>query len=266
MKYSEIIPHYIDITDNRQRIVFYDNLRLSGKKIKTVSVLSTAGGATLPTGRQIVPTSALYGFYLVLVNRSREIVSQIPLSELAEMEEKGNPLDLAGNEIDISSCYVMQPVPDSNLIGESILLNFCVAPNNSDELTGYIDHIAVNVKPNSGTYSRIYFPDQQSFINRRLIAITSVKATAATPDGYTNYFSGASQAGQPTVTLIDTAGRMVTDSLPLSLLSEFSAPVGFNRYKFDGCNIDWARSFVELNGTTAAETQLYFNLSLTKNW
>ena len=266
MKYSEIIPHYIDITDNRQRIVFYDNLRLSGKKIKTVSVLSTAGGATLPTGRQIVPSSAIYGFYLVLVNRSREIINQIPLSEIAEMEEKGFPLDLFGNEIDISSCYVMQPVPDTNLVGYSILLNFCISPNNNDELKGYIDHIAVNVKPNSGNYARIYFPDQQSFIGRRLLAITSIKATAATPDGYTNYYSGALAAGQPTVTLIDTDGRMITDSLPLSLITDFTAPVGFNRYQFDGSKIDWARSFVEINGTTAAETQLFFNLSLTKNW
>lgn len=264
MKYSEIIPHYIDIKDDSQRIVLSENLRLSGKKIAAISVWGLSS-TQLPTGKRLIGDNDLRGFYLVLVNRSREILSCVPLSDIAEKEEYGAPLELFGNTVDISSCYIMQPNPDNSLIGFSILLNFCITTNNTDELQGLTDHISVTISPNAGNFARIYFPDQQSFVGRRLLSISTSSGPIKTPDGYMNYLK-ESPTGEPTVTLIDTTGRMVTDALPISLINSDYPVVGFNRYQFDGQNIDWARSFVELNGTTTTDTQLFFNLSLTKNW
>ena len=71
----------------------------------------------------------------------------------------------------------------------------------------------------------------------------------------------------PTVTLVDTNGRMVTDKLPIAQIAPFKNgiyPVFFDEFEFDGVNIDWARSFLSVEGVIGE--QLLFNVTLTKNW
>jgi hypothetical protein len=70
------------------------------------------------------------------------------------------------------------------------------------------------------------------------------------------------------VTLVDTKGKLVTDHLPITCLTEFSQlgnQVFYNDFVFDGVEIDWARSFISADNVSG-NSEFFFNLMLTKNW
>lgn len=278
---SEIVPHYVDITDNSQRISFVENLRLSGKKIEWLTIVNPYKGEGLThysqtaDGKTILQDpNELRNSYLVLVNKSREIINRVSLMDIILRETEGNPLQLRGNEIDISSSYLMRANPQSTSVGSTIIFNFGVSSNKSTEELMSIkentfeDYIGVVVPSYSG-YRDIYFPDQQSFRNRKLTGINLVNCDI-TPDMYNSAFAFQAEdySTLPLVTLIDTKGKLVTDHLAITSITETTTlgqTVFFDSFAFDGVEIDWARSFISTSDS-APGTQFFFNLRLTKNW
>lgn len=277
---SEIIPHYVDILDNSQRITFVENLRLSGKEIEFVEVFDFYAGqghyTTLTDGTVLnVDDTELRNTWLVLVNQSREIINRISFIDILERQRNGNPLSLKGSNVDISSSYVMRSNPQNNSVGTTLLLLFGIKSTKTAEQlqtivkNSVVDNIAVTIDNVNGGYKNIYFPDQQSFRNRLLTSISVVDCNV-TPDGYISACNWSSENYDncPVVTLIDTTGKMITDKLPISQIMSVStngAPVFFNEFVFDGVAIDWARSFISVDGNIFGD-QLFFNVTLTKNW
>ena len=273
----EIIPHYIAINDNSQRITLIENLRLSGKDIEFVEVFDyTAGEAhynTLSDGTVLnVDEEELTNTWLVLVNKSREIINRVSFTDILQRQLHGCPLSLKGLQIDISSSYIMRTSPKAASVGTTLLLLFGISSTRTDEeikaiqKEAFVDNIAVQV--DGSGYRNVYFPDQQSFRNRLLTKIEVVKCDI-TPDGYISAFAMRAENYDncPTVTLVDTNGRMVTDKLPNAQIAPFkngNYPVFFDEFEFDGVNIDWARSFLSVDGVIGE--QLLFNVTLTKNW
>lgn len=277
---SEIIPHYVEIKDAAQRITFVENLRLSGKKIEWVEVFDYHVGQgyydRLSDGTVLnVDEEELNNTWLVLVNQSREIINRISFTDILARQRQGTPLSLKGMPVDISSSYVMRTNPQNASPGTTLLLLFGIESQKDLELlqkikkNSFVDNIAVTFDETLSGYKNIYFPDQQSFRGRLLTNINVVRCDI-TPDGYTSAVStGAETNVCPTLTLVDVAGKLVTDKLPIANIMPFSAgyvyPVFFNEFSFDGVNIDWARSFVSVDSSVGGQ-QLYFNVSLTKNW
>lgn len=278
---SEIIPHYVEIKDAAQRITFVENLRLSGKKIEWVEVFDYHAGQqhydTLCDGTVLnVDEEELTNTWLVLVNQSREIISRISFTDIQARQRQGTPLSLKGMPVDISSSYVMRTNPQNASTGTTLLLLFGIESQKTLEdlqqikKNSFVDNIAVTFDENLQGYKNIYFPDQQSFRGRLLTNINVVRCDV-TPDGYPSAvsFRGETYDTCPMVTLVDVAGKLVTDKLPIANIMPFSDgsgyPVFFNEFSFDGVNIDWARSFVSVDSGVGGQ-QLYFNVSLTKNW
>ena len=166
----------------------------------------------------------------------------------------------------------MRTSPKAASVGTTLLLLFGISSTRTDEeikaiqKEAFVDNIAVQV--DGSGYRNVYFPDQQSFRNRLLTKIEVVKCDI-TPDGYISAFAMRAENYDkcPTVTLVDTNGRMVTDKLPIAQIAPFKNgiyPVFFDEFEFDGVNIDWARSFLSVDGVIGE--QLLFNVTLTKNW
>lgn len=277
---SEIVPHYVEIKDAAQRITFVENLRLSGKKIEWVEVFDYHAGQgyfdRLCDGTVLnVDEDELNNTWLVLVNQSREIINRVSFSDILARQRQGTPLSLKGMPVDISSSYVMRTNPQNASPGTTLLLLFGIESNKTlEELqqikkNSFVDNIAVTFDETLSGYKNIYFPDQQSFRGRLLTNINVVRCDI-TPDGYTSAVSSSAETNVcPTLTLVDVAGKLVTDKLPIANIMPFSNgyvyPVFFNEFSFDGVNIDWARSFVSVDSGVGGQ-QLYFNVSLTKNW
>lgn len=277
---SEIVPHYVEIKDAAQRITFVENLRLSGKKIEWVEVFDYHAGQgyfdRLCDGTVLnVDEEELNNTWLVLVNQSREIINRVSFSDILARQRQGTPLSLKGMPVDISSSYVMRTNPQNASPGTTLLLLFGIESQKTLEdlqqikKNSFIDNIAVTFDETLSGYKNIYFPDQQSFRGRLLTNINVVRCDI-TPDGYTSAVSSSVETNVcPTLTLVDVAGKLVTDKLPIANIMPFSNgyvyPVFFNEFSFDGVNIDWARSFVSVDSGVGGQ-QLYFNVSLTKNW
>lgn len=277
---SEIVPHYVEIKDAAQRITFVENLRLSGKKIEWVEVFDYHAGQgyfdRLSDGTVLnVDEDELNNTWLVLVNQSREIINRVSFSDILARQRQGTPLSLKGIPVDISSSYVMRTNPQNASPGTTILLLFGIESQKTLEdlqqikKNSFFDNIAVTFDETLSGYKNIYFPDQQSFRGRLLTNINVVRCDI-TPDGYTSAVSSSVETNVcPTLTLVDVAGKLVTDKLPIANIMPFSNgyvyPVFFNEFSFDGVNIDWARSFVSVDSGVGGQ-QLYFNVSLTKNW
>lgn len=277
---SEIVPHYVEIKDAAQRITFVENLRLSGKKIEWVEVFDYHAGQgyfdRLCDGTVLnVDEEELNNTWLVLVNQSREIINRVSFSDILARQRQGTPLSLKGMQVDISSSYVMRTNPQEASPGTTLLLLFGVESQKTLEdlqqikKNSFVDNIAVTFDETLSGYKNIYFPDQQSFRGRLLTNINVVRCDI-TPDGYTSAVSSSVETNVcPTLTLVDVAGKLVTDKLPIANIMPFSNgyvyPVFFNEFSFDGVNIDWARSFVSVDSGVGGK-QLYFNVSLTKNW
>lgn len=277
---SEIVPHYVEIKDAAQRITFVENLRLSGKKIEWVEVFDYHAGQgyfdRLCDGTVLnVDEAELNNTWLVLVNQSREIINRVSFSDILARQRQGTPLSLKGMPVDISSSYVMRTNPQNASPGTTLLLLFGIESQKTLEdlqqikKNSFVDNIAVTFDETLSGYKNIYFPDQQSFRGRLLTNINVVRCDI-TPDGYTSAVSSSAETNVcPTLTLVDVAGKLVTDKLPIANIMPFSNgyvyPVFFNEFSFDGVNIDWARSFVSVDSGVGGQ-QLYFNVSLTKNW
>lgn len=277
---SEIVPHYVEIKDAAQRITFVENLRLSGKKIEWVEVFDYHAGQgyfdRLCDGTVLnVDEDELNNTWLVLVNQSREIINRVSFSDILARQRQGTPLSLKGMPVDISSSYVMRTNPQNASTGTTLLLLFGIESKKTLEdlqqikKNSFVDNIAVTFDETLSGYKNIYFPDQQSFRGRLLTNINVVRCDI-TPDGYTSAVSSSAETNVcPTLTLVDVAGKLVTDKLPIANIMPFSNgyvyPVFFNEFSFDGVNIDWARSFVSVDSGVGGQ-QLYFNVSLTKNW
>lgn len=277
---SEIVPHYVEIKDAAQRITFVENLRLSGKKIEWVEVFDYHAGQgyfdRLCDGTVLnVDEGELNNTWLVLVNQSREIINRVSFSDILARQRQGTPLSLKGMPVDISSSYVMRTNPQTASPGTTLLLLFGIESQKTLEdlqqikKNSFVDNIAVTFDQTWSGYKNIYFPDQQSFRGRLLTNINVVRCEV-TPDGYTSAVSSSAGTNVcPTLTLVDVAGKLVTDKLPIANIMPFSTgsgyPVFFNEFSFDGVNIDWARSFVSVDSGDGGQ-QLYFNVSLTKNW
>lgn len=277
---SEIVPHYVEIKDAAQRITFVENLRLSGKKIEWVEVFDYHAGQgyfdRLCDGTVLnVDEGELNNTWLVLVNQSREIINRVSFSDILARQRQGTPLSLKGMPVDISSSYVMRTNPQTASPGTTLLLLFGIESQKPLEdlqqikKNSFVDNIAVTFDQTWSGYKNIYFPDQQSFRGRLLTNINVVRCDV-TPDGYTSAVSSSAGTNVcPTLTLVDVAGKLVTDKLPIANIMPFSTgsgyPVFFNEFSFDGVNIDWARSFVSVDSGDGGQ-QLYFNVSLTKNW
>lgn len=277
---SEIVPHYVEIKDAAQRITFVENLRLSGKKIEWVEVFDyhAAQGYfdRLCDGTVLnVDEEELNNTWLVLVNQSREIINRVSFSDILARQRQGTPISLKGMPVDISSSYVMRTNPQTASPGTTLLLLFGIESQKTLEdlqqikKNSFVDNIAVTFDDTLSGYKNIYFPDQQSFRGRLLTNINVVRCDI-TPDGYTSAVSSSVETNVcPTLTLVDVAGKLVTDKLPIANIMPFSNgyvyPVFFNEFSFDGVNIDWARSFVSVDSGVGGQ-QLYFNVSLTKNW
>lgn len=277
---SEIVPHYVEIKDAAQRITFVENLRLSGKKIEWVEVFDYHAGQgyfdRLCDGTVLnVDEDELNNTWLVLVNQSREIINRVSFSDILARQRQGTPLSLKGMPVDISSSYVMRTNPQNASPGTTLLLLFGIESQKTLEdlqqikKNSFVDNIAVTFDETLSGYKNIYFPDQQSFRGRLLTNINVVRCDI-TPDGYTSAVSSGAETNVcPTLTLVDVAGKLVTDKLPIANIMPFSNgyvyPVFFNEFSFDGVNIDWARSFVSVDSGVGGQ-QLYFNVSLTKNW
>lgn len=277
---SEIVPHYVEIKDAAQRITFVENLRLSGKKIEWVEVFDYHAGQgyfdRLCDGTVLnVDEDELNNTWLVLVNQSREIINRVSFSDILARQRQGTPLSLKGMPVDISSSYVMRTNPQNASPGTTLLLLFGIESQKTLEdlqqikKKSFVDNIAVTFDETLSGYKNIYFPDQQSFRGRLLTNINVVRCDI-TPDGYTSAVSSSAETKVcPTLTLVDVAGKLVTDKLPIANIMPFSNgyvyPVFFNEFSFDGVNIDWARSFVSVDSGVGGQ-QLYFNVSLTKNW
>lgn len=277
---SEIVPHYVEIKDAAQRITFVENLRLSGKKIEWVEVFDYHAGQgyfdRLCDGTVLnVDEEELNNTWLVLVNQSREIINRVSFSDILARQRQGTPLSLKGMPVDISSSYVMRTNPQNASPGTTLLLLFGIESQKDLEIlqkikkNSFVDNIAVTFDETLSGYKNIYFPDQQSFRGRLLTNINVVRCDI-TPDGYTSAVSSSAETNVcPTLTLVDVAGKLVTDKLPIANIMPFSNgyvyPVLFNEFSFDGVNIDWARSFVSVDSGVGGQ-QLYFNVSLTKNW
>lgn len=277
---SEIVPHYVEIKDAAQRITFVENLRLSGKKIEWVEVFDYHAGQgyfdRLCDGTVLnVDEDELNNTWLVLVNQSREIINRVSFSDILARQRQGTPLSLKGMPVDISSSYVMRTNPQNASPGTTLLLLFGIESQKTLEdlqqikKNSFVDNIAVTFDETLTGYKNIYFPDQQSFRGRLLTNINVVRCDI-TPDGYTSAVSSSVETNvSPTLTLVDVAGKLVTDKLPIANIMPFSNgyvyPVFFNEFSFDGVNIDWARSFVSVDSGVGGQ-QLYFNVSLTKNW
>lgn len=277
---SEIIPHYVEIKDAAQRITFVENLRLSGKKIEWVEVFDYRAGQgnfdRLCDGTVLnVDEEELNNTWLVLVNQSREIINRVSFSDILARQRQGTPLSLKGMPVDISSSYVMRTNPQTASPGTTLLLLFGIESQKTLEdlqqikKNSFVDNIAVTFDATWSGYKNIYFPDQQSFRGRLLTNINVVRCDI-TPDGYTSAVSFSAETNVcPTLTLVDVSGKLVTDKLPIANIMPFSNgyvyPVFFNEFSFDGVNIDWARSFVSVDSGDGGQ-QLYFNVSLTKNW
>lgn len=277
---SEIIPHYVEIKDAAQRITFVENLRLSGKKIEWVEVFDYHAGQgyfdRLCDGTVLnVDEDELNNTWLVLVNQSREIINRVSFSDILARQRQGTPLSLKGMPVDISSSYVMRTNPQNASPGTTLLLLFGIESQKTLEdlqqikKNSFVDNIAVTFDETLSGYKNIYFPDQQSFRGRLLTNINVVRCDI-TPDGYTSAVSSSAETNVcPTLTLVDVSGKLVTDKLPIANIMPFSNgyvyPVFFNEFSFDGVNIDWARSFVSVDSGVGGQ-QLYFNVSLTKNW
>lgn len=277
---SEIVPHYVEIKDAAQRITFVENLRLSGKKIEWVEVFDYHAGQgyfdRLCDGTVLnVDEDELNNTWLVLVNQSREIINRVSFSDILARQRQGTPLSLKGMPVDISSSYVMRTNPQNASPGTTLLLLFGIESQKTLEdlqqikKNSFVDNIAVTFDETLSGYKNIYFPDQQSFRGRLLTNINVVRCDI-TPDGYTSAVSSSVETNVcPTLTLVDVAGKLVTDKLPIANIMPFSNgyvyPVFFNEFSFDGVNIDWARSFVSVDSGVGGQ-QLYFNVSLTKNW
>lgn len=277
---SEIVPHYVEIKDASQRITFVENLRLSGKKIEWVEVFDYHAGQgyfdRLCDGTVLnVDEGELNNTWLVLVNQSREIINRVSFSDILARQRQGTPLSLKGMPVDISSSYVMRTNPQTASPGTTLLLLFGIESQKTLEdlqqikKNSFVDNIAVTFDQTWSGYKNIYFPDQQSFRGRLLTNINVVLCDV-TPDGYTSAVSSSAGTNVcPTLTLVDVAGKLVTDKLPIANIMPFSTgsgyPVFFNEFSFDGVNIDWARSFVSVDSGDGGQ-QLYFNVSLTKNW
>lgn len=279
---SEIIPHYVEIKDNSQRITFVENLRLSDKKVEWITLCNPYKGeglyhySTTADGRNILEDpQELRNSFLVLVNKSREIINRLSLLDILVREQSGNPISLKGNEVDISSSYIMRSDPQNNSVGKTIILLFGISTNKTKEelcqiqKTSFLDYIGIKIPNDVSGYRDFYFPDQQSFKNRKLISMSLVNCDV-TPDLYNNAFGFQAEnySDLPLVTLVDVRGKLVTDRLPITCLTEFSQmgnQVFYNDFLFDGVEIDWARSF--LSTTSATEnSEFFFNLMLTKNW
>lgn len=277
---SEIVPHYVEIKDAAQRITFVENLRLSGKKIEWVEVFDYHAGQgyfdRLCDGTVLnVDEHELNNTWLVLVNQSREIINRVSFSDILARQRQGTPLSLKGMPVDISSSYVMRTNPQNDSQGTTLLLLFGIESQKTLEdlqqikKNSFVDNIAVTFDENPQGYKNIYFPDQQSLRGRLLTNINVVRCDI-TPDGYVSAVSSSAVTNVcPTLTLVDVAGKLVTDKLPIANIMPFSNgyvyPVFFNEFSFDGVNIDWARSFVSVDSDVDGQ-QLYFNVSLTKNW
>lgn len=277
---SEIVPHYVEIKDAAQRITFVENLRLSGKKIEWVEVFDYHAGQgyfdRLCDGTVLnVDEDELNNTWLVLVNQSREIINRVSFSDILARQRQGTPLSLKGMPVDISSSYVMRTNPQTASPGTTLLLLFGIESQKTLEdlqqikKNSFVDNIAVTFDASWSGYKNIYFPDQQSFRGRLLTNINVVRCDI-TPDGYTSAVSSSAGTNVcPTLTLVDVSGKLVTDKLPIANIMPFSNgyvyPVFFNEFSFDGVNIDWARSFVSVDSGVGGQ-QLYFNVSLTKNW
>lgn len=277
---SEIVPHYVEIKDAAQRITFVENLRLSGKKIEWVEVFDYHAGQgyfdRLCDGTVLnVDEGELNNTWLVLVNQSRETINRVSFSDILARQRQGTPLSLKGMPVDISSSYVMRTNPQTASPGTTLLLLFGIESQKTLEdlqqikKNSFVDNIAVTFDQTWSGYKNIYFPDQQSFRGRLLTNINVVRCDV-TPDGYTSAVSSSAGTNVcPTLTLVDVAGKLVTDKLPIANIMPFSTgsgyPVFFNEFSFDGVNIDWARSFVSVDSGDGGQ-QLYFNVSLTKNW
>lgn len=279
---SEIIPHYVEIKDNSQRITFVENLRLSDKKVEWITLCNPYKGKGLyhysntVDGRAILEDPyELRNTFLVLVNKSREIINRISLLDILVREQSGNPISLKGNEVDISSSYVMRSDPQSTSIGKSIILLFGISTKKTKEelcsisKNACLDYIGIKVNESISGYRDLYFPDQQSFRNRKLVSMSFVNCDY-TPDMYTSAFAFQAEnyANLPLVTLVDVRGKLVTDHLPITCLTEFSQmgnQVFYNDFVFDGVEIDWARSFLSTD-SVGSGSEYFFNLMLTKNW
>lgn len=277
---SEIVPHYVEIKDAAQRITFVENLRLSGKKIEWVEVFDYRAGQgyfdRLCDGTVLnVDEEELNNTWLVLVNQSREIINRVSFSDILARQRQGTPLSLKGMPVDISSSYVMRTNPQTASPGTTLLLLFGIESQKTLEdlqqikKNSFVDNIAVTFDATWSGYKNIYFPDQQSFRDRLLTNINVVRCDI-TPDGYTSAVSSSAETNVcPTLTLVDVFGKLVTDKLPIANIMPFSNgyvyQVFFNEFSFDGVNIDWARSFVSVDSGVGGQ-QLYFNVSLTKNW
>lgn len=279
---SEIIPHYVEIRDNSQRITFIENLRLSDKKVEWITLCNPYKGeglnhySTTADGRNILEDpQELRNTFLVLVNKSREIINRLSLMDILVREQSGNPISLKGNEVDISSSYIMRSDPQNSSVGKTIILLFGISTNKTKEelcqiqKTAFLDYIGIKFPDSVSGYRDFYFPDQQSFKNRKLISMSLVNCDV-TPDLYNNAFAFQAEnySDLPLVTLVDVRGKLVTDHLPITCLTEFSQmgnQVFYNDFLFDGVEIDWARSFLSTTSATA-NSEFFFNLMLTKNW
>jgi len=279
---SEIIPHYVEIRDNSQRITFIENLRLSDKKVEWITLCNPYKGeglnhySTTADGRNILEDpQELRNTFLVLVNKSREIINRLSLMDILVREQSGNPISLKGNEVDISSSYIMRSDPQNSSVGKTIILLFGISTNKTKEelcqiqKTAFLDYIGIKFPDSVSGYRDFYFPDQQSFKNRKLISMSLVNCDV-TPDLYNNAFAFQAEnySDLPLVTLVDVRGKLVTDHLPITCLTEFSQmgnQVFYNDFLFDGVEIDWARSFLSTTNATG-NSEFFFNLMLTKNW
>lgn len=256
---KQLITHTVNITDQSQRVYLGEDLLLADKPIGFATI--TPGGETLVSGRQTL--SPVSSDYIVLVNKSREVINRLPVSELRTRFVNGCPLALNGSAIDYSSSYFLRTRPTTAEQGRTYCLVFSVL-SGVNPSAPFADYISV-VYPAGGTgFKQLYFPDKQSLRGRQLTGFSITPDLDFTPD----YKAGATAdvIARTSVTLVDTAGQIAVNNIPLTL---FVTGAGIlPAYRLANLNIDWPRSYLNVMPaeTPTADIDFHFNLSLSKNW
>jgi len=264
---KQIETHAVTPANAAQRVPLLEDLIIDRKKLSFVTIC-VSDGVTFFGGSTSVNAADIISDYLVLVNFSREVVNKIPLTQLIQLDQQGQILPLNDKEIDLASSYIlrMDSTKIPNTTGKTYMLVFGVSSDQQQLSETYLDNVAIQFTPGQGQ-RRLYFPDQQSFRNRKLSAVIPFYSTNATitPDALAN--ASATLYNGAAITLVDTTGTIVVNRVPLQsfyINVRYTGPA----FYLSDVLIDWARSYIEFDsGTTTGDiSEFYFNLLMTKNW
>lgn len=262
--FTQLENQFVVPNSNTQRVPLLDNLIIDLKKINYVNFC--CNDDSYYPNLTSVQKANVNSDYLVLVNKANQIINKISLSYMIDLQNRNEDIRLNLSEIDLSSSYLLRM--NNTDIEETTQKNysfiFGILEDNVSIDDYYIDNISIPFTAGKGM-QRLFFPDEQSFRNRKLIELLPVITSSTTPNSYIN--APAAFYKKALITIEDTTGKLVVNHVPLYAFLNIDRTAG-SGYLFNNVLINWAKSFIEFDSgdTDTNEYEFFFNLRLTKNW